>query len=102
MATFFALHKNKVDPVKGWEWFNQGAPTLAAAMAAGQLPAKCVTTWNPFAFGRGDYVFCLWEAENKEDVVKVLHDAGFDDYVTSEVMQVAEIDWAELAKAAPK
>jgi hypothetical protein len=69
-------------------------------MAAGQFPAKCLKTWNPFAFGRGEYVFCIWEAENKEDIEKVLHDAGFYNYVTSDVMQVAEIDWADLAKMA--
>ena len=100
MATFFALHTPIGDPAKGWEWFGKGAPTLAAAMAAGQLPAKCVTTFNPYTFGRGDYVFCIWEAENKEDVEKVLQEAGFNDYVTTDLMQVAEIDWKELAKVA--
>ena len=100
MATFFALHTTIGDPAKGWEWFGKGAPTLAAAMAAGQLPAKCVTTFNPYTFGRGDYVLCIWEAENKEDVEKVLQEAGFNDYVTTDLMQVAEIDWKELAKVA--
>ena len=100
MAMFFALHTPIGDPAKGWEWFGQGAPALAAGMAAGQFPAKCLKTWNPFAFGRGEYVFCIWEAENKEDIEKVLHDAGFYDYVTADVMQVAEIDWADLAKMA--
>ena len=100
MATFFALHTTIGDPAKGWEWFSKGAPTLAAAMAAGQLPAKCVTTFNPYTFGRGDYVFCIWEAENKADVEKVLQEAGFNDYVTTDLMQVAEIDWKELAKVA--
>ncbi len=98
MATFFALHKPVGDPAKGWEWFSKGAPALAAAMAAGKLPAKCITTFNPYTFGRGDYVFCLWEAETKEDVEKVLREAGFYDYVTADVMQVSEIDWKELAK----
>jgi len=100
MALFFALHTTKGDPAAGWEWFGKGAPALAAAMAAGQLPARCVTTYNPFAHGRGEYVFCLWEAESKEDVEKVLLQAGFDEYVTSDVMQVTEIDWAKLALTA--
>jgi hypothetical protein len=100
MATFFALHTPVGDPAKGWEWFGKGAPALAAAMAAGQLPAKCVKTFNPFTYGRGDYVFCIWEAENKEDIEKVLRDNGFYDYVTTDLMQVTEIDWAELAKIA--
>jgi hypothetical protein len=98
MATFFALHTPVGDPAKGWEWFNQGAPQLAAAMAAGQLPAKCLTTFNPYAYGRGDYVFCIWEAENKEDIDKILHDYGFYDYVTTDLMQVSEVDWAKLAE----
>jgi hypothetical protein len=98
MAMFFALHKTIGDPAKGWEWFSKGAPMLAAAMAAGQLPAKCLTTWNPYTYGRGDYVFCIWEAEKKEDIEKILRDNGFYDYVTTDLMQVSEIDWAELAK----
>ena len=100
MATFFALHKPVTDPAKGWEWFGHGAPALAAAMAAGKLPAKCLMTWNPFAFGRGDLIFCLWEAENKEDIEKILRENGFYDYVTTDLMQVVPIDWAELAKTA--
>jgi hypothetical protein len=100
MATFFALHTPIVDPAKGWEWFGKGAPALAAAMESGQLPAKCLKTWNPFAHGRGDYIFCIWEAEKKEDVEKILRDNGFYDYVTTDLMQVSEIDWAELAKTA--
>jgi hypothetical protein len=69
-------------------------------MAAGQMPAKCITTWNPYAYGRGDYIFCIWEAEKPEDVEKVLRDNGFYDYVTTDLMQVSEIDWAQLALTA--
>ena len=100
MAKYFALHTTIGDPAAGWDFFQKGAPALAAAMAAGQTPAKCVKTWNPFAFGRGDYVFCLWEAENPEDIMSILSDSGLTDYVTADVMPVAEIDWAELALAA--
>lgn len=99
MATYFVLHTTIGDPAAGWEFFEKGAPTLAAAMAAGKTPAKCLKTWNPFTFGRGDYVFCLWEAEKPEDVVSVLRDSGLTDYVTVDVMPVEEIDWAELALA---
>jgi hypothetical protein len=97
MAMFFAVHKPIGDPAAGWEWFGKGAPALAAAMAAGQMPAKCLKTWNPYTYGRGDYIFCMWEAENKEDVEKVLEENGFNDYVTTDLMQVSEIDWAQLA-----
>jgi len=100
MAKYFALHTTIGDPAAGWDFFQKGAPTLAAAMAAGQMPAKCLKTWNPFAFGRGDYVFCLWEAENPEDIMSILSDSGLTDYVTVDVMPVAEVDWAELASAA--
>jgi len=99
MAKYFALHTTIGDPAAGWDFFQKGAPTLAAAMAAGQTPAKCLKTWNPFAFGRGDYVFCLWEAENPEDIMSILSNSGLTDYVTVDVMPVAEIDWAELALA---
>lgn len=100
MATYFALHTTLGDPEAGWEFFNKGAPALAAAMAAGQTPAKCIKTWNPYPYGRGNYVFCVWEAEKAEDVVKVLREAGFYNHVTVDVMQVDEIDWAALAKMA--
>jgi hypothetical protein len=100
MALYFALHTPIGDPAAGWEFFSKGAPALAAAMAAGQMPAKALTTWNPFAYGRGDYVFCLWEAEKPEDVMTVIRDSGLADYVTVDLMQVDAIDWGELAKAA--
>ncbi len=97
MATYFALHTPIGDPAAGWEFFNKGAPALAAAMAAGKTPAKCMKTWNPYTFGRGDYVFCLWEAEKPEDVMAVLQSSGLSNYVTVDLMQVTEIDWAQLA-----
>src|SRR4030043_1737988 len=100
MAKFFTLHTTIGDPAAGWEWFSKGAPALASAMAAGQMPAKCLTTWNPFTYGRGDYVFCIWEAEKKEDIEKVLRDNGFYDHVTTDLLQVTEIDWAQLALTA--
>ena len=69
-------------------------------MAAGQMPAKCVKTYNPYTFGRGDYVFCIWEAENIEDIQSVLDSSGLSNYVTADIMPVTEIDWAELALTA--
>ena len=100
MALFFALHTHIGDPAAGWEFFAQNAPALAAAMEAGQMPAKAITTYNPAAYGRPEYVFCLWEAANAEDVMTVLQESGLADIVTTDLMQVDAIDWKELAEAA--
>lgn len=100
MALFFALHTPTGDPVAGWEFFAKEAPGLAAAMEAGRMPAKALTTWNPSAYGRNDYVFCLWEAATAEDVMTVLHESGLANIVTTDLMQVDAIDWKELARAA--
>ena len=97
MAKFFVLHRPLVDPKQGWEAFGQVAPKAAADMAAGETPAKCLKTWNPYAFGRSDIVFCLWEAERLADVEDVLREYGFYSIVTADVIPVVEIDWAELA-----
>ena len=102
MAKYSALHTTIGDPAAGWEFFSNGAPSLAAAMAAGQMPAQILKTWTPFTYGRGDYVFCLWEANNLEDIMTVLEISGLNDYVTSDVMPVTEIDWAELALTVPE
>ncbi len=100
MAKFFALHKPMGDPKEGWDAFGKVAPKAAADMASGKTPAKCLKTWNPYAFGRSDFVFCLWEADKLEDVEAVLREYGFYSVVTADVMPVVEIDWAEMAKSA--
>ena len=100
MALFFALHTPIGDPVAGLEFFGKVAPPLAVSMEAGRTPAKAITTWNPFAYGRPDYVFCLWEAANAEDVMTVLRESGLAEIVTTDLMQVDAIDWKELARAA--
>ena len=99
MAKYFALHTYQREPEATWAFFGQGAPALAAAMAAGQTPAKCLKTWNPMAHGRADYIFCLWEAEKAEDIQAVLSESGMAEYVTADLMAVDEIDWAQLAQA---
>lgn len=98
MTKYIALHRTIGDPKAGWETFGQVAPKLADDMAAGKTVAKLLKTWNPYAYGRNDFIFCLWEAEKIEDVETVLRDYGFYTLVSSDVMPVAEIDWAELAK----
>ena len=100
MIKYFVVHKYLQDPAATWEFFAKGAPGLAAAMAEGKTPAKCLMTWNPMAHGRSDNVFCLWEANTPEDVLAVVHDSKMDEYLTSDVMPVAEIDWAQLALTA--
>lgn len=100
MALFFALDTPVGDPAAGWEFFAKEAPALAAAMEAGQMPAKAITTWNPSAYGRFDYVFCLWEAQRPEDVMTVLRESGLANIVTTDLMEVDAVDWKELAQAA--
>jgi hypothetical protein len=100
MAKYFAVHTYLREPEAAWAFFGEGAPALAASMEAGQTPAKCIKTWNPFAHGRADYIFCLWEGEKAEDIEAVIRDSGLADYVTMDVMPVDEIDWAQLAQAA--
>ena len=99
MSRYFAVHTYLRDPEATWAFFGEGVPALAAAMEAGQTPAKCLKTWNPFAHGRTDYVFCLWEGDRAEDIEAVIGDSGMAEYITSDVMPVDEIDWAQLAQA---
>ena len=99
MAKYFALHTYLREPEAGWAFFGERAPALAAAMEAGRTPAKCLKTWNPFTHGRADYVFCLWEAKEAEDIEAVLSESGMTEYITVDVMPVDEIDWAQLALA---
>ena len=100
MAKYFAMHTYLREPEAGWAFFGEGAPALAAAMEAGQTPAKCLKTWNPFAHGRAEYIFCLWEGEKVEDIEAIIRDSGLGDYITVDVMPVDEIDWAQLALTA--
>jgi hypothetical protein len=99
MAKYFALHTYLREPEATWAFFGEEAPALAAAMEAGKTPATCLKTWNPMAQGRADYIFCLWEGERAEDIEAVIRDSGMAEYVTSDVMPVDEIDWAQLAQA---
>ena len=97
MAKYIALHTLKKSAEETMQMFTEAAPEMARAMAAGETPAKCIKTWNPFAYGRTDYIFCLWEADKPEDIEASLGD--FLNYVTIDNIQVDEIDWEEVAKA---
>ena len=97
MAKFFVVHTLKKSAEEFTAMFNEQAPEMARMVGAGETPAKCIKTWNPIPHGRTDCVFCLWEADKAEDVDASL--AAVRDYLTADIMQVAELDWAELAAA---
>ena len=71
---------------------------LAKAMASGQTPAKCLKSWNPLPHGNTDTFFCLWMADNPDDISATLGEEMLT-MLTCDPMQVDEIDWAELATA---
>ena len=95
---FIALHTYKIDPPEVWKVLGGMASQLAIDMDSGKLPAKCLMTWNPLPHGRAEYAFCLWEAKKPEDILTSL--GKLLDVVTADIMEVDEIDWAELTKAA--
>ena len=100
MAQYFALHTQKKDPKKFNDFFGKNAARYAKEMASGKTKAKCIKTWNPGGHGRVDYVFCLWEAKKPADIETTLHEFGLDEYLTADIMQTDEIDWAQMAKSA--
>jgi hypothetical protein len=97
MSKYIALHTLKKSAEETMNAFNEAAPEMPRAMAAGETPAKCIKTWNPIPHGRTDYIFCLWEADKPEDIEATLGD--FLNYLTVDNLQVDEIDWEEAAKA---
>lgn len=99
MAKYFVVHTLEKSVEEFTTFFTEAASEFARAMAAGETPAICPKTWNPIPHGRTDYLFCLWEADRPEDVTATLQQLGVLDYLTADVMQVDEIDWAALAKA---
>ena len=78
---------------------SDAVPELAKAMSSGATPAKCLKSWNPIPYGKTDTFICLWEANNTSDIEATL---GPDmlGMITCDPMQVDEIDWANVAKAA--
>lgn len=100
MALHIVLHTPKKDPKDIAAFFAKNAVRFAVDMAAGKTPAVCIKTWDPGSYGRGDYMFCLWEAKKPADIETVLREYGLSDYVTADIMKVNETDWAQLAKSA--
>ena len=71
---------------------------MARAMGAGQTSCSCLKTWTPLAYGREDYLFCLWEADNPQDIEETIKLFGLLDYFTIDVMRVDEVDWFVLGE----
>ena len=99
MAKYLVLHTLKKSVEEVNNALNAGAPEMARAMAAGETPCKCIKTWSPLAYGRSDYMFCLWDADKPEDVEASISALGLMEYFTIDSMQVDEIDWAQMALA---
>lgn len=97
MNKYFVIHTYKGDPEEIWQKMTEIAPGYAVAMAEGKTPARNLKTWNPFPYGRKDYVFCLWEAEKPENILATIATIDGMDYLTADIMLVDETDWAELA-----
>ena len=98
MAKYLAFHRLKKPGEEVSEALMKVAPDIARAMAASETTCTCLKIWSPLAYGREDYLFCLWEADDPGDVEATLESFGLLDYFTLDCMRVAEIDWAELAK----
>lgn len=97
MDKYIALHTLKTSAEEFVKAFTEMAPEFAKATASGQTLAKCIKSWNPIPHGRTDYMFCLWEADNPEDIEASLGQAN--NYLTLDVFKVDEIDWEKMAKA---
>jgi hypothetical protein len=96
MAQFMVLHRYKATPEGFWQYFGAEALQLAHAMSHGRTPARCLKSWSPYLHGRDDLLFCLWEAERPEDILATL--GGAEDYLTSDILEVDEINWEEMAQ----
>ena len=98
MALYFAVHTYKKEPAEFGVFLAARAAHIAKSMAAGKTPARCIKTWDPSGQGRVDYLFCVWDAAKAEDVKTTLQDFGLLDYLTADIMQANETDWAQLAQ----
>ena len=98
MTKFFTFHRLKKPGEEVLKVLNKVAPNMAQAMFSNETSCKCLKTWSPLAHGREDYLFCLWEANELQDVEAAVESLGLMDYFTLDCMRVDEIDWAALAK----
>ena len=97
MATYLVFHRLKKTGEEVLDILNKKAPDIAKTTVNGSL-CTCLKTWSPLAYGREDYLFCLWEANEQQDVEATVESLGLLEYLTLDTMRVDEIDWAALAK----
>ncbi|MDA8307689.1 MAG: hypothetical protein M0Z81_12775, partial [Deltaproteobacteria bacterium] len=97
MAKYIALDTLKKSADEVMTFVADISPNFARAMAVDTAPAKCIKIWNPIPNGRTDYVFCLWEAENPEEINIAIE--ALRDYLTVDIFKVDEIDWKGLAES---
>ena len=96
MATYLVFHRLKKTGEEVLDILNKKAPDIARTTAS-ETHCRCLKTWSPLAYGREDYLFCLWEANKQQDVETTVESLGLLDYFTLDCMRVDEIDWAALA-----
>jgi hypothetical protein len=96
MATYLVVHRLKKTGEEVLDILNKKAPGIAKTTVNGSL-CKCLKTWSPLAYGREDYLFCLWQANKQQDVESVVEALGLMEYLSIDTMRVDEIDWATLA-----
>jgi hypothetical protein len=101
MAQYIVLHRYVKSPQEFAAFFTPARVAgMAQSMASGQTPAHCIKTWDASAHGRTDYFVCLWEGPSSQAVEETLRGSGILDYISADIMQVDEMDWAQLAKMA--
>ncbi len=96
MSKFLVIHTLTGDPTETLAFLEQGAPEFAKAMEEGQLPAKCLYTWIPQSFATGDHPVCLWEADTAQEVEAALQVAGLMQFMTADIRETTETDWATM------
>lgn len=96
MNRYITWHTLKKDVDEFTDFFNGVALQFAKATVSGEMPAKCITTWNAVPHGE-EYVFCLWEAERAGDIETSLGEVL--EYVTCDARQVDEVSWEQVANA---
>ena len=99
MAKWIALHTLKKSPEEFSAFWSKYVEEVARAFAQGEVTARatCAKSWNSVPQGR-NHLFCLWEADKPEDIMADLE--PLFDWITIDLYQVEEVDWAEeVAKA---
>ncbi len=102
MPKFMVMHTLKVPAEQFMATFTpERQVQFAQAVSGAQAPARCIKSWQGAAYGRPEWLVCLWEAEKAEDVTAALSQLGMLQMLTADTMQVDEIDWAQIALSAP-